>query len=108
MNLLAYIFLRGMKTHLVILFLFFGLSACAARGSGPNDSPANGADPKRFLDDVNDTLLKLNVEGQQAGWVSEMYITDDTSALNGKANQRIIEETERFAKEAVKFDKTDV
>src|ERR1700756_4968617 len=97
-----------MKTHLAILLLFFGLCACAARGNGPNDSPANGGDPKKFLDDVNDTLLKLNIEGQQAGWVSETYITDDTSALNGKANQRIIEATERFAKEAVKFDKAAV
>jgi peptidyl-dipeptidase A len=97
-----------MKTHLAVLLLFFGLSACAARGSGANDSAANTDDPKKFLDEVNDSLLKLNVEGSQAGWVSETYITDDTSALNAKSNQRLIEATERYAKDSVKFDKADV
>jgi peptidyl-dipeptidase A len=97
-----------MKTRLAIIFLFLGLSACAGRSNGANDPLPNGGDPKKFLDDVNDSLLKLNVEGQQAGWVSETYITDDTSSLNGKANQRIIEATERYAKESVKFDKADV
>src|SRR5215471_3816967 len=108
MNLLAYIFLNVMKTHLAIIFLFLGLSACAGCSNGANDPLPNGGDPKKFLDDVNDALLKLNVEGQQAGWVSETYITDDTSSLNGKANQRIIEATERYARESVKFDKADV
>jgi peptidyl-dipeptidase A len=97
-----------MKTHLAIVFVFFGISGCAAHGSGANDPAANPADPKKFMDEVNDSLLKLNVEGSQAGWVSETYITDDTSSLNARANQRLIEATERFAKDSVKFDKVDV
>src|SRR5437016_1932319 len=97
-----------MKTHLALIVLFFGISACATHGSSASDAASNTADPKKFMDEVNDSLLKLNIEGQQAGWVSETYITDDTSALNGKANQRLIEATERYAKDAVKFDKTDV
>src|SRR2546421_11866787 len=98
-----------MKTHLATILLLFTLSACAtAPGNGTNDAASGPTDPKKFLDEVNDSLLKLNIEGQQAGWVSETYITDDTSALNGKANQRLIEATERYAKDAVKFDKTDV
>src|SRR5437899_3961727 len=60
------------------------------------------------MDDVNETLLKLGVEGSQAGWVSETYITDDTSALNARASQRLIDATARYAKDAVKFDHTDV
>src|ERR1051326_3007125 len=97
-----------MKTNVAIVLLFFGLCACAQRGSGANDPASKSDDPKKFLNDVNESLLKLNVEGQQAGWVSETYITDDTSALNGKANQRLIEATERYAKDSVKFDKTNV
>jgi peptidyl-dipeptidase A len=97
-----------MKTHLAVILLFFGIFGCAARGSGASDPPLNSGDAKKFLDEVNDSLLKLNVESSQAGWVSETYITDDTSALNAKANQRLIEATEHFAKEAVKFDKIDV
>ena len=97
-----------MKTHLVILLLFVGLTACAAHSSGANDSAGNAGDVKKFLDEVNESLLKLNVEGSQAGWVSETYITDDTSALNAKSNQRLIEATERYARDAVKFDKVEV
>ena len=97
-----------MKTHLVILLLFLGLAACAAHSSGANDPAGNAGDVKKFLDDVNQSLLKLNVEGSQAGWVSETYITDDTSALNAKSNQRLIEATERYARDAVKFDKVEV
>src|SRR5216684_2759926 len=96
-----------MKTYLAIVLLFWGISACAAHGSGPSDPSSNSADPKKFMDEVNDSLLKLNVEGSQAGWVSETYITDDTSSLNARANQRLIEATERFAKDSVKFDKVD-
>src|SRR5438309_10688976 len=88
-----------MKTHLAGILLLFTLFSCT--GAAPSD-------PKKFLDEVNDSLLKLNVEGQQAGWVSETFITDDTSAMNGKANQRLIEATERYAKDSVKFDKTNV
>src|ERR1051325_12062308 len=97
-----------MKTHLVTMLLLLTLSACAARPAGAGDPAPNATDPKTCLDDVNETLLKLNVEGQQAGWVSETFITDDTSALNGKANQRVIEATERFAKDSVKYDKLEL
>ena len=88
------------------LALFFVVSGCAT--SGRSDSAPSAADAKKFMDDVNETILKLGVEGSQAGWVSETYITDDTSALNARANQRLIDATARSAKDAVKFDRTEV
>src|SRR5262245_11041392 len=60
------------------------------------------------MSDVNETLFKLALEAIQAGWVSETYITDDTSALLARANQRLIDKTAQYAKEAVRFDKVDV
>ena len=95
-----------MKTHLVIgLFLILVMCSCTVRSSGNTDPAASASDPKKFIDGMNDELLRLNIEGSQAGWVSETYITDDTSSLNARSNQRLIEATERFAKDAVKFDK---
>jgi peptidyl-dipeptidase A len=96
-----------MKTHLAIgLVLSLFVCACTAPTSGSADTAAAG-DPKKFMDDVNETLLKLGTEGSQAGWVSETYITDDTSALNARANQRLIDAMARYAKDSVKFDKVE-
>src|SRR5207247_8991741 len=98
-----------LKTDLVTpLCLVLSLSACTAPTSGSDAGVVTGAGAKKFMDDVNETLLKLGIEGSQAAWVSETYITDDTSALNARANQRVIDATARFSKESVKFDKLDL
>jgi peptidyl-dipeptidase A len=83
------------------------LFGCAPSGSSSNSTPT-AADAKKFMDDVNDTMFKLALESGQAAWVSETYITDDTSALNARANQRFIDKMAQYAKEAVRFDKVDV
>jgi len=90
------------------LAVFIVVSGCATGGTSPSGSAPAAAGAKKFMDDVNETILKLGVEGSQAGWVSETYITDDTSALNARANQRLIDATARYAKDAVKFDRTEV
>jgi len=61
-------------------------------------------DPKAFIDDANATLLKLSLVANQAGWVAETYITDDTEALNAKATQEYLDAQKRLAKEATRFD----
>src|SRR5881394_22972 len=96
--------MRSIGLALALLIL---VSGCAgSRTSG--DSAATAADAKKFIDDVNETLLKMSTESGQAGWVSETYITDDTSALNARANQRFIDKAAQFSKESVKFDKLDL
>src|SRR5207249_7072055 len=97
-----------MKTHLAILLvLSLCVCACTAPSSGSADTAGTAGDPKKFMDDVNETLLKLATEASQAGWVSETYITDDTSALNARANQRYIDKVAQYAKDAVRYDKVD-
>ena len=39
--------------------------------------------------------LKLSVAGSQAGWVAQNYITDDTEALDARANQAFIDAVAR-------------
>src|SRR5216117_539397 len=96
-----------MRSTGLALALLILVSGCAgSRTSG--DSAPIAADAKKFIDDVNETLLKMSTESSQAGWVSETYITDDTSVLNARANQRFIDKAAQYAKEAVKFDKVDV
>jgi peptidyl-dipeptidase A len=96
-----------MRSIALVLAVFLIAFGCVPGGAGSNNAPT-AADAKKFIDDVNETLLKLNVEGSQAGWVSENFITDDTSSLNARANQRLIDKTAQYAKDAVRFDHTDV
>jgi peptidyl-dipeptidase A len=82
--------------------------ACQPAGSSApaTESTAPSADAARkFLDDVNDTMKRLGVEQGQAGWVYSTYITNDSEALNARANQHFIEAVARYAKDATKFDR---
>src|SRR4051812_43296120 len=99
--------MRSLALALAVALIVFGCAPAPGGADGGKNAPT-AADAKKFIDDVNETLLKLNVEGSQAGWVSETYITDDTSSLNARANQRLIDKTAQYAKDAVRFDHTDV
>jgi len=95
-----------MRSIKFALALFLLVSGCT-RGSSSNSTPT-AEDAKKFMGDVNDTVFKLALEAGQAGWTSETYITDDTSALFARANQRLIDKTAQYAKEAVRFDGVNV
>jgi peptidyl-dipeptidase A len=95
-----------MRSTRLALALFIFVSGCAS-GSSSN-STATAADAKKFMDDVNETTFKLALDAGQAGWVSETYITDDSSAVYARTNQRLIEKIAQYSKEAVRFDKVDV
>ena len=77
-------------------------------GCRRNSPAATAAEAQQFINNVNETMLKLGTAQQQAGWVSETYITDDTQALTARANQAYIDAIAKFAKESVRFDRVDV
>ena len=97
---------KTMRQFVLALLLFSVVCGCASRTS--SNSAPTAADAKKFIDEVNETALKLANESSQAGWVSETYITGDTSALNARANQRFIDTMARYAKDDVRFDHTEV
>ena len=66
------------------------------------------ADAAAFLGTVNETMRRLGVEQNQAGWVQQNFITDDTEALAARSNQRFIDAIVRFAKEATRFDQVEL
>ena len=96
-----------MKKTLVAatVLIIFGTLSCA-RNQVPPEPTA--ADAKAFLDNVNQTMLKLGVEAGQGGWVQQNFITDDTDSLAAHANQRYIDAIARFVKDATRFDKLDL
>ncbi|MBI2150934.1 MAG: M2 family metallopeptidase, partial [Acidobacteria bacterium] len=93
------------NTICLFLCLAVTLAGCASGDSTAPDAAA--ADAKQFIDNANETILRLGLESGQAAWVSANFITDDTEALNARANQRFIDAVAKFAKDAVKYDKVD-
>jgi len=85
--------------------LAIGTLSCARTATPP---AATAADAKAFLDNVNQTMLKLGAEANQGGWVQQTFITDDSDALAARANQRFIDAIARFVKDATRFDKLDL
>jgi peptidyl-dipeptidase A len=96
-----------MRYTTLVLALGILVAGCATSGTGTNVA-ATAADARRFMDEVNETTFKLALEAGQVGWVSQTYITDDTSALYAQANQRLIDKLAMYAKDAVKFDNVEV
>ncbi|MGI0054027.1 MAG: M2 family metallopeptidase [Thermoplasmata archaeon] len=48
---------------------------------------------ERFLDRAEERIRVLSIEAQRADWVQSTYLTEDTSALAGRASARLIETT---------------
>jgi peptidyl-dipeptidase A len=59
---------------------------------------------QRFMENVNATILKLGTLENQAGWVAETYIVDDTEALSAHETQVGTDAIGKFAKDATRFD----
>ena len=89
-----------MKKFQLLLPLTLLLFACSREAPPPAVD-----DAAKFLSDAEARLLTLNVEDQQADWIHENFITEDTEAVSAKADQRSIDESVRLAKEATRFDK---
>jgi len=82
------------------------VSACTKGDTAA--APPTAAEAKQFLDSVNDTMKRLEIEQNQAGWVQQNFITDDTEAIQARVNQRVTDAIAKYAKDAARFDKVQV
>ena len=85
-----------------------GVGCTVAAPGGTPPAAASADDAKKFLDDANQTLLKLSVSGSQAGWVAQNFITDDTEALDARGTQQLADAGAKYAKESTRFDKVQL
>ena len=97
------------RRAVALLVLVFVAGSCGGSGSGstpgtPSSAKPTAADAAAFLAKVNDDILRIGTQASQASWVYSTYITQDTEALNAKANQVFIEAAKGLAKEAAKYD----
>jgi peptidyl-dipeptidase A len=90
---------RRFATSAVGALLVTALVSC--RGSQP--PPAGTGDPAAFLKEANDSILRLGIEAQQAGWVAQTYITPDTEAIDARATAAFVTASTNLAKRAAKL-----
>jgi peptidyl-dipeptidase A len=85
---------------------FLAIVAACAMGVWAAEPTVEEA--KKFLDTAEKRLFDLSLEANQAAWIQSTYITDDTEAVEARANERNIAEAVRLAKGAVRFDKLNL
>jgi len=77
--------------------IVLGLAGCTARRATPDQA-------KAFIDDAEQKLMALNNDAQRADWIKDTYITDDTEAVDAIIDERAINATVAYAKQATQFD----
>jgi peptidyl-dipeptidase A len=90
--------LLGVTTLAAVL----GAACTTLDAPAPGEGP--GTDPAALLDEANETLLRLSQEANQAGWVQQTYITEDTDAISARADQAYITAVTDYAKRAARAD----
>jgi peptidyl-dipeptidase A len=101
----------------VAMLIAASLTACnqqansgmtAATQQGKTAKVLTSKDADVFLNRVASELVQLNLEGSQAEWVYQNFITEDTAALSSAANQKSTEAGVAYAVAAAKFDHVEV
>ena len=85
----------------------FRVACCAALLSAllaGADRKPTPEDARKFIDDAEQKLLVLGVDAQRADWIKSTYITDDTELIAAKLDERVINATVDYAKQATRFD----
>ncbi|WP_076418399.1 M2 family metallopeptidase [Colwellia sp. UCD-KL20] len=92
--------------------LYGCMEEASVQSSSPTPQKANQAltakDAETFLNNVEQELIKLGVEANQAEWIYSNFITEDTEALSARVSQKTTEASVQYAIEAAKFDNVDV
>jgi len=81
---------------------------CGGGSPATEDAPATADEARTFLGRVDDTMTRLWIAQNQAGWIAQTYITSDSEAIDARVNQELMETVARFAKESTRFDAVDV
>lgn len=98
---------RRALTPCGVVLMCLSMLACASERPQPSAS-ATTEQARAFLANVDESLTRLAIAGNQAGWVAQTFITPDTEAIDARTNQEVIAAQARFAKESTRFDHVDV
>jgi peptidyl-dipeptidase A len=68
------------------------------------DRKATPEEARKFIDDAEQKLLALGVDAARADWIKSTYITDDSEIVAARLDERAINATVDYAKQATRFD----
>jgi peptidyl-dipeptidase A len=68
------------------------------------DRKATLEDARKFIDDAEQKLLVLGVDAARADWIKSTDITDDSEIVAARLDERAINATVDYAKQATRFD----
>ncbi|PYV65370.1 MAG: peptidyl-dipeptidase [Acidobacteria bacterium] len=89
-----------MKMIVLLALCFFALAmVVAAQTSEPTVAEAEA-----FMKKAEAQLGELSVKGNQANWVHDNFITDDTEALAAKTNDEVTAVTTELVEQSKRFD----
>ena len=91
-------------TNIRLLPCVVALCASVTALAAPPTAAPTAADADAFIAQVNQDLLRLASEGQQAQWLSVTYITDDSQALAARANEQFLKWLGDTVEQSKRFD----
>ena len=62
------------------------------------------AEAEQFMSKAEERLAELNIKGNQANWIHENFITEDTEAIAAAVNDEITAVTTELVEQAKRFD----
>ncbi len=71
-------------------------------------SPPSAEEAKAFVDGAEKDLMAMGEYAARMAWVQATYITDDTNWLNAKVDAEANALAVKYAKQAARFDRTQV
>jgi peptidyl-dipeptidase A len=103
--------IESLKRHIRVAVAIVGVVTAAC--GGPSGQQLSGPAPtveaaRSFLAGVEETMTRLWIAQNQAGWIAQTYITPDSEAVEARVNQEVIEAVARFAKESTRFEAVEV
>src|SRR5689334_17708584 len=90
------------RSAVLVVLLAAALAGC--RAAPPVHAPGTDDDPKAFLKQASDNMLRLSNDANEAGWVQETYITQDTEALASRANEAYMNAVTDYAKRSATLE----
>jgi len=96
----GYSIIFGMRAIIPLIALFL----CSMTIAAQTADPPTVAEAQEFMGKAEARLADLSVKVNQANWVHENFITDDTEALAATANDEATAVTTELVEQAKRFD----